>query len=113
MDPVTEAISQANRSPMLHRHGAVIVRNGVIVGKGFNHHVDYFHHSFSLHAEVDAIMDLRKKYAAECRSKKWIRECRLYVVRVSGTQELRLSQPCRNCRKCIEGIGIPVVMYSA
>jgi deoxycytidylate deaminase len=114
-DPACEAVRLAKRSYMTQRHGAVITRNGEIIARGFNHHVTHLNHLFSLHAEMDAIADLKKRYASECKSKRWLRDCRLYVVRIgpdSQDNPLRMSKPCVNCKQAIQQIGIPIVFYS-
>lgn len=116
MDPVDEAARLAFRSDMLQRHGAVITHHGVIVGRGFNERTVQFAHTYSIHAEVAAIMNLRKCFPVEMRNKKWIRECRLYVVRIgpdSKGNPLRNSLPCVKCANCIKSVGIPIVFYSS
>lgn len=115
MDPAMEAIKMAKRSYMNQRHGAVIIRNGELIAKGYNRHVEHLNHLFSLHAEMDAIADLKRRYAAECKSKRWLKDCRLYVVRVgpdSQDNPLRMSKPCCNCKQAIVQLGIPIVFYS-
>jgi deoxycytidylate deaminase len=100
---------------MTQRHGAVITRNGEIIAKGYNHHVEHLNHLFSLHAEMDAISDLKKRFSAECKSKRWLKDCRLYVIRIGPDAQdnpLRMSKPCINCKQAIQQIGIPIVFYS-
>jgi deoxycytidylate deaminase len=114
MDPAEEAMIMARRSPMLHRHGAVIIKNNQVIARGFNFRVDHFHHLYSMHAEINALVDLKKKFPNEYKNKKWIEKCRMYVVRVSSEgNHTKLSIPCKNCKAAIEDIGIPVVFYSA
>lgn len=115
-DAISEAIRLANRSYMTQRHGAVIIRNGEVIAKGTNRHESHLYHLFSLHAEMDCIADLKKKYTAESKSRKWMRDCRMIVVRVSngenGVERLRMSKPCKFCKRAIEETGIPIVFYS-
>jgi deoxycytidylate deaminase len=115
-DAISEAIRLAHRSYMTQRHGAVIIRNGEVIARGTNRHESHLYHLFSLHAEMDCIADLKKKYAAEVKSRKWMRDCRMVVVRVSnaekGQERLRMSKPCRFCKRAIEETGIPIVFYS-
>lgn len=113
--PATEAVRLAKRSDMGQRHGAVITHNGVIVARGFNHHATHLNHSFSVHAEVDALQDLKKRFGSEMKSRRWLRDCRMYVVRVgtnASGNPLKLSKPCKNCKDAIERAGIPIVFYS-
>ena len=115
VDPVDEAVTLAHRSDMLQRHGAVITRNGTVIARGFNKLTHIFHHRWSMHAEVDVICDLRKRFPVESRSKKWLRDCRLYVVRIGPDARgnpLKNSLPCRHCSDAICDAGIPVVFYS-
>lgn len=114
-DAISEAIRLANRSYMTQRHGAVIIRNGEVIARGTNRHESHLYHLFSLHAEMDCIADLKKKYTAEIKSRKWMRDCRMIVVRVSrenGNERLRMSKPCQFCKRAIEETGIPIIFYS-
>ena len=116
MDPADEAVRMARRSDMLHRHGAVITRCGEIVARGFNKNVNHYHHVWSQHAEVDVICDLRRRFPVESRNRRWLRECRLYVVRVGPDalgNPLKNSLPCCNCTRAILDAQIPVVFYSS
>lgn len=111
-DPVEEATRLALRSDMLHRHGAVITRQGEIVGRGFNYRTDVFCHKFSFHAEVAAITDMRKKFPRESKNPSWIKLCQMVVVRVGPVNNLKNSCPCTSCAKYINSVGIQVVKYS-
>ena len=115
IDPADEAIKMARRSYMTQRHGAVIIRNGEIIARGNNRHMTHLNHVYSLHAEMDVIADLKRRYADQCKSKRWLKDCRLYVVRVgpdSQNNPLRMSKPCTNCKQAIQHTGIPIVFYS-
>lgn len=115
MDPVEEAVRMARRSVMGQRHGAVITRSGCIVARGCNRRVSHYHHIWSQHAEVSAICDLKKRFPVESQSRKWMRECRLYVVRVGSDEQgnpLKHSLPCPSCTRAIAHSCIPVVFYS-
>jgi deoxycytidylate deaminase len=104
------AVAQAHKSTMQHRHGAVIVgKGGEVLAKGYNQYIDYFSHQWSCHAEISAIMNLKK------RKKVWQPEdLTMIVVRVGGKKGLytSLSKPCCNCKKEIEKLGIARVFYS-
>jgi tRNA(Arg) A34 adenosine deaminase TadA len=115
-DPAHEAACQAIKSTMGQRHGAVITHCGSIVGRGFNHHVTQYCHQFSKHAEVAAISDLKKAFPQEMKSKRWMKDTRMYIVRIgpdSSGHQLKLSKPCCACREAIEKAGIPYVFYSS
>lgn len=99
-----------------HRHGCVLVYNDNIVSEGYNRKDSRFK-KYSVHAEEDAINKLPKIY----KSKKIMREIKLYVVRVSNLlnneenfydDELRMSKPCMHCANKIIKAGINTVYYS-
>jgi tRNA(Arg) A34 adenosine deaminase TadA len=62
-------------------YGAVIVRNGVIVGEGWNRSI--IHHDATAHAETEAIRDAARRLKTRDLS-----ECELYT---NG------GQPCPMC----------------
>jgi deoxycytidylate deaminase len=94
-----------------HRHGCVIVnrRTSEIVAEGFNHYSEHLHHLFSIHAEVDALLKI-KRYP-----KHLVHELDLYVVRI-GTDRmgnpLKYSKPCTSCTQAIMKTGIRKVYFS-
>ena len=62
---IQEAINQAELSPCLQKHGAVISGNGKICGKGFNNYRTQFNDNrlndcTSCHAEIAAIRNALK-----------------------------------------------------
>lgn len=99
----------AARSPVRnHRHGCIIVKDGEILAEGYNNYTQHFEHKFTIHAEVDALMKLKKH-------KKMLLECELYVVRI-GTdlmgRPLKYSRPCQDCTRAILNYGIKKVYFS-
>ena len=101
----------ANKSTMLHRHGAVIVWEGQIIGEGYNYHTDFMCHQWSVHSEVAALMSLKKQH----RHKKVLENATMVVVRLgppSCPEELKNSKPCDRCRQAILKAGIKRVFYS-
>jgi len=103
------AILEAQKSTMEHQLGCVIVRQNEIVASSCNYYAENFTDAWSIHAEVAAIMQLRKK------PRKYFQDCVMYVVRV-GTQHmkypLKLSKPCESCESIINEVGIRRVYYS-
>lgn len=99
------ASKEAYKSRLCHKHGAVIIKNGKIVGKGFNFsYTEKYHGNWSMHAENAAIID--------CISKG---------IKVSGTimivvrlykNRLLNSEPCKNCKQKIKNYGISKIFYS-
>jgi tRNA(Arg) A34 adenosine deaminase TadA len=64
---INEAFNQALLSPCQMRHGCVVVTNGRIVGRGFNHYRTsskdgFVHNSCTCHAEISAIRDCCRHY---------------------------------------------------
>ena len=57
-----EALIEANSSQLLMKHGCVAVKNGKIIGRGYNYHRTksndkFLHYNCSCHAEISAIRD--------------------------------------------------------
>ena len=106
-----QAANYAKYSELVHKHGCVIVYNDTIISYGHNKKNNSLK-NFSIHAEVNAINRLNKKY----KSKKIISNCSLYVVRIrNGFSEediLKMSKPCIGCASKINKIGIKKVYYS-
>ena len=91
---VEEATLLAHKSTMIKRHGCVIVRNGEIVGKGYNYRTDKLKTTYSIHAEMSAIIGARKVVGKD------LSDCTLYVVRISD-KGLCKSLPCEMCSSFI------------
>ena len=91
-----------------HRHGCVIVRDGEVIAEGYNYYSKHLEHKFTVHAEIDALLKLKK-------NKKLASECELYVVRI-GTDlmgcPLKYSKPCEDCTAAILKCGIRKVYFS-
>jgi deoxycytidylate deaminase len=104
------AANIAARSPVrCHRHGCIIVnKDNEVVAEGYNHHAIQFEHKFTVHAEIDALMKMKK-------NKRIISECAMYVVRI-GTDHmgkpLKYSRPCADCTRAILKSGIKRVYFS-
>lgn len=99
------AAKTAMKSPMGHKHGAIIVYKGRVIGAGHNY---YFAH-FSIHAEVAALSCIKKKY------KHILSDCELYVVRIGPDKynnTLKYSKPCCNCQNAILKHNIKKAFYS-
>lgn len=99
------AAKNALKSPMGHKHGAVIVYRGKIIGSGFN----YYMSNFSVHAEIAAIADIKGKY------RRILQDCELYVVRIGPDKfdnPLKYSKPCFNCQNMILKYNIKKAFYS-
>ncbi len=91
------AANMAKSVPFNHRHGAVVVSGGRILGKGFN---DYIRNR---HAEICA---MGKSWASE------LKDATLYIVRLRKEQPYGLSRPCPECLKSIRAAGIKRIVFS-
>ena len=99
------AAAVANHSPMLHKHGAIIVYKNKIIASGYN----YYFANFSIHAEIAAIKSIKG------RCKHLLSECELYVVRIAPERfnhALKYSKPCCNCQHTIIKNNIKKAFYS-
>lgn len=99
----------AKKSGMNHRHGAVVLYNGDIISEGYNHECSEFKEQYSVHAEVDALLKIRKL------GKHVLSQCDLIVVRIgpgSLNYAMKYSLPCSKCSSFIERMGIRKVYYS-
>lgn len=76
--------------------GAVVVKDGVIVGEGFNHSVA--HHDPTSHGEVEAIRDACRK---------------LGTVDLSGCELYTSCEPCAMCVAAMHIAGIGKLYYAA
>ena len=99
----------ASKSTMNQRHGAIIVKNGEIVGEGCNYTAKWMCHPYSVHAEVAALLSVPKRN----RHRKYLEDSTMLVIRISGKDKhCNFSAPCDNCKKEIEKYGIKRVFYS-
>ena len=103
------AAKVAQKSSMEQKHGAVIVVDNEIIATGFNYHYEHMCHKNSIHAEVDALINVKG------RRRNLLTYAEMYVVRI-GTKSmdcpLKYSRPCCDCQKAIKKYGIRKVYYS-
>ena len=108
VDIFDRVTSVAHKSTMVFKHGTVIVKNGEIISEGYNHLADFMCHQWSVHSEVDAILNLKKNH----RNKKFLEDAVMIVVRIGAKNDMRMSKPCDACKKAIEKAGIKRILYS-
>lgn len=100
----------ATKSAMKHKHGAVVVKSGRVLGTGFNksrnhpnvvmegrHRIDC-----GYHAEAVAIREAGQK----------ARGATIFVARINRHGSDLLSKPCDNCQKLIEESGVKNVIFT-
>jgi len=100
---------EALKSGMYYKHGAVIFRGKDIisVGHNFDFGQQIIHGKFSVHAEVDAIMNASK-------AKKSVKGATMVVARIAWMRNnvFGNSKPCDNCAEFIIKNKICTVFYT-
>lgn len=99
------AKSEANK-----KHGAVVVRAGSVIGKGYNKDrnnpmfvsPEHIKTHCSRHAEIEAIRDANWRVDGAI----------LYVARVNRQGRDRNSKPCKYCELVIKETNIKKVIYT-
>lgn len=101
----------ATRSELRHKHGAVVVKSGRVVGMGWNKrrnhprvipegkHKEQCDH----HAEAVAIREAGTNANGSI----------VFVARVNRNGEDLLSKPCLQCQKLIERSGVKYVLWTS
>lgn len=96
------ACGVALESACKFRHGAVVVKHGHILGSSTNVqkndplYVDWKHSQ--IHAEIAAM-----------KKAGWPTKATIYVARVNGKGEARLSKPCANCAEVLDQFKMKVI----
>lgn len=96
------AAGVALESECKFRHGAIVVMHGRVRGSSPNlykndpRYVDHRHSQ--IHAEIAAM-----------KKAGWPRRATIYVARVNGHGETRLSKPCANCAEILEEFRCKVI----
>ena len=94
------------------KHGAILVKGGSVINAAYNKsNFCSFGTKFrpsnegiaTLHAELGAILGLPRDVT---------RGGTIYVVRINGEGEFRLSKPCNMCTAALRHCGINKVHYS-
>lgn len=97
------------------RHAAAIVHKKRVVSTGTNRKkthplmLEYGRNdkSIFLHAEIDAIVKAINMHGVE-----FLKDCSLYVLRISKDEKLMPSKPCKGCQRAIKAFGIKNVYYT-
>jgi len=105
---ILEAISQALKSPLLRKHGAIVIKDNRVIARGFNRYIEACsieskRRKLSIHAEKDALSKV---------SNGDLVGTILIVIRISPKGDLIMSKPCLNCQKYIKRKKISVTYYS-
>lgn len=119
------ACDLACKSNMCKNYGAIIVYNKKIIGKGYNHSIDYISNSYNyiptkfkcllnIHAEEAAIENAIKN-----GYKKILHKCDIYIIRIENTIKdnrediltFKQSVPCYKCKSLIEKYDLRKAFY--
>lgn len=100
----------ATKSELRHRHGALIVKSGRVLGMGYNKrrnhpaNVNPGRHRYDcgVHAEAAAIKDAGSN----------VRGATIFVARVNRHGEDLLSKPCPRCQDLIERMELKSVVHT-
>lgn len=106
----TTAINEAMKSPMAKKYGAVLVHNGKIVSKGYNHYKlnkmgadsKSRRRVFCVHAEQACI--------CSCRNKSILSKSTLVLVTWKHTGRVAVCEPCSMCSDIIDKYKIKTVV---
>lgn len=93
------AVTQALKSPMLHRHGAVIWKRNQVLGAGYNHSNTFSDSArrHSVHSEKDAMKGLHESQ---------LRGASVLAIRLNKSDEIVSGAPCKGCSKLMKRKGI-------
>lgn len=115
---IAAAAAEAQKSPVLMRHGAVAVANGRIIAKGHN---DYRTSSstglmdgYTCHAECSVLHKLMKlkKSPQSSTSNQKMKKLTMYITRLGEGDKLRESAPCHDCCEKMLFFGIKTVVFT-
>lgn len=86
---MAEAVQEADSSPCNHKHGAVIVCSGRIIGRGYNHmrctsSDGLIHNCCTCHAEIAAIRSMGKYCLTRGDYRYWVQRRKVSKDREKG-----------------------------
>jgi deoxycytidylate deaminase len=100
----------ASKSDLRHKHGAVVVKSGRILGTGYNKYRNHpniipegkHKEQCSQHAEAVAIKEAGQH----------ARGATIFVARINRQGGDLLSKPCNLCQELIDRTGVKTVVYT-
>jgi deoxycytidylate deaminase len=101
------AANEAKKSPMVQKHGCIVVHKHEIISKAYNFAPNSIKDR-SVHAEINALKKIKNKSFL-------FKDCVLYIVRIgpdSYDNALKYSKPCPACESYINLCNIRKVFYS-
>lgn len=121
---ISLAAQEAEKSPVLMRHGALAVSNGKVLAKGYNHYRSHscnhiMNGGCTCHAECDVLHKLLKSRPRHQRQPprqkpQTARQRRItmYITRIGIAGELRESAPCFDCYEKMLFYGIRTLIFT-
>jgi deoxycytidylate deaminase len=114
---ISLAAHEAEKSPVLMRHGALAVCNGRILAKGYNHYRSHscdhiMNGGCTCHAECDVLHKLLKTKPRQQRQRARQRRTTMYITRIGISGELRESAPCHDCYEKMLFYGIRTLIFT-
>lgn len=108
---ISGAISEAENSPVLMRHGCVASKNGKIIARGYNHYRTYsrdniINNTCTCHAECDVLRKLVNNGV------KNLNKVTFYIARINRRGEIRSSAPCIDCYNMLVKYDVKKIVYT-
>lgn len=101
-------IKIAEKSCVNQKHSAAIIKNGEVINIGYNKYCSSFAKKSTIHAEMDVLMNLKKKY-----KKHLLTNIDIVIIRISSKGSiLKNSRPCNQCLNILKKFNIRRVYYS-
>ena len=105
---IETALSLAEQSPCKQRHGAIVVKGGRILGKGFNEYrnepQDWMPvENVSIHAEIAAMSGIAPDK---------LKGATVYVARRGRCNVHACSRPCPRCYDALVKAGVKKIIYT-
>jgi len=88
-----ELAMNVDKKQLHKRISSIIIQDNEIIGKGYNKTIG----KFSIHAEVDAINDVYRRWG----TKPNFKNCTMMIFRLDNNNNIVRCKPCNNCIKTI------------
>jgi pyrimidine deaminase RibD-like protein len=117
---LSRALKIAERSRVVQRHGAVVVKGGSVLSVGFNRYandpklfpVNHFNSDKLPHEERNAISTHAELSALRKLTPEQLRGATVYVARVTPSGAIGSSEPCAACAHELRRVGIKKVIFT-
>lgn len=93
IDIAKEQILHVDKKRLHKRIAAIIIQDNNVIGKGYNKTIG----TFSIHAEVDAINDVYRRWG----TKPNFKNCTMMIFRLDNNDDVVKCKPCNKCREAL------------